>query len=322
VIGASGQDGYYLSEFLLNYEVELHLIIRSKRINELQNSLFKSPGVRTYIIDVRDTNGLLNIIKQIMPDEIYNLAGLSSVAQSFLSPELTFEINYYSVKRLLDGLRKIPNYNFKFYQASSSEIFGSTSEIPQDESTALAPISPYGESKARAHEMCEKYRNRFGIFISIGILYNHESPIRPKNFVSRKISHGIASIKLGLARHLELGSLSVKRDWGFAGDYVKAMNAIIQFDQPETFVVATGKNYSVKDFVKTAMKAADLQLTPEDVIRSNKDLERSKETNELVGNSSKILNKLGWAPEVGFQDLVTMMVNYDLHQLSTSGGDV
>ena len=311
-----------MSKFLIDFEVELHLVIRSKRVNEFENSVFKAQGVKTHIIDLRDTNRLLQIIKQVMPDEIYNLAGLSSVAQSFLSPELTFEVNFYSVKRLLDGVRKIPNYDFKFYQASSSEIFGSTSESPQDERTALTPISPYGESKALAHEMCEEYRNRFGIFISIGILYNHESPVRPIKFVSRKISHGIASIKLGLATHLELGNLSVKRDWGFAGDYVKAMNAIIQFDQPETFVVATGKNYSVKDFVITAMKAADLQLIPEDVIRSNKDLERPKEINELVGNSSRILNKLGWAPKVDFQDLVTMMVNYDLRALSNSRGDV
>lgn len=306
----------------MNVEVELHLVIRSKHVNEFENSVFKSPGVKTHMIDLRDTNSLLDIIKEIMPEEIYNLAGLSSVAQSFENPELTFEINYYSVKRLLDGVRKISNYNFKFYQASSSEIFGSTSQSPQDESTILTPISPYGESKALAHEMCEDYRNRFGNFISIGILYNHESPIRPINFVSRKISHGIASIKLGLATDLELGNLTVKRDWGFAGDYVKAMNAIIQYDQPETFVVATGRNHSVMDFVKTAMKAADLQLKPEDVIRCNKDLERPKEINELVGNSSKILFKLGWTPEVGFQDLVTMMVNHDLHQLSFSRGDV
>ncbi len=305
----------------MNVEVELHLVIRVKHVKEFENSVFKSPRVKTHMIDLRDTNSLLDVIKEIMPAEIYNLAGLSSVAQSFVNPELTFEINYYSVKRLLDGVRKIPNYNFKFYQASSSEIFGSTSQSPQDESTALTPVSPYGESKALAHEMCEDYRKRFGNFISIGILYNHESPIRPINFVSRKISHGIASIKLGLATHIELGSLSVKRDWGFAGDYVKAMNAIIQFDQPETFVVATGENHSVKDFVKTAIKAADLQSMPEDVIRSNKDLERPKEINELVGNSSKILIKLGWAPEVGFQDLVTMMVKHDLHQLSTSRGD-
>lgn len=306
----------------MNVEVELHLVIRSKHVNGFESSVFKSPGVKTHIIDLRDTNSLLDIIKEIMPEEIYNLAGLSSVAQSFINPELTFEINYYSVKRLLDGVRKIPNYNFKFYQASSSEIFGSASQSPQDESTALTPVSPYGESKALAHEMCEDYRNRFGNFISIGILYNHESPIRPINFVSRKISHGIASIKLGLATDLELGNLTVKRDWGFAGDYVKAMNAIIQYDQPETFVVSTGKNHSVMDFVKTAIQAANLHLKPDDVIRCNKDLERPKEINELVGNSSKILFKLGWAPEVGFRDLVTMMVNCDLLQLSSSKGDV
>lgn len=296
--------------------------MRSKQVNGFECSVFKSPGVKTHIVDLRDTNSLLDIIKEIMPEEIYNLAGLSSVAQSFINPELTFEINYYSVKRLLDGVRKIPSYNFKFYQASSSEIFGSTSQSPQDEITALNPVSPYGESKALAHEMCEDYRNRFGNFISIGILYNHESPIRPINFVSRKISHGIASIKLGLATHLELGNLTVRRDWGFAGDYVKAMNAIIQYDEPETFVVATGRNHSVMDFVKTAIQAANIQLNPDDVIRCNKDLERPKEINELVGNSSKILFKLGWIPEVRFQDLVTMMVNYDLLQLSSSKGDV
>jgi len=278
---------------------------------------------------MRDSVALKRALETARPDEIYNLASQSDVAISFQCPEETMEINYYGVGRLINEAIKV-NPRVKIYQASTSEMFGNVPP-PQSETSPFRPISPYAESKLKAHEdFVVGYRGKHGLFICSGICFNHESPRRGKHFVTRKITHSLAKIKLGLQDHFSLGNLEARRDWGFAGDYVKAMWMILQQEKPQDFVIATGENHSVRDFLEAAAGTLGVYITWEGnglkevgkdkvgkvIVKINKDFYRPAEVNHLEGDSSKAKKILGWKPETTFEELVKMMVDADLKEIA------
>ena len=264
--------------------------------------------------DLLDQLSLINLIKTIRPHEIYNLAAQSFVPTSFEQPVLTGEFTALGVTRMLEAVRLVDK-KIRFYQASSSEMFGKVSETPQDESTPLRPRNPYGVAKTYGHWICLNYRAGYDMFVCSGILFNHESPRRGKEFVSRRISFGVAKIKLGLARELTLGNLKAKRDWGFAGDYVDAMWGMLQQKAPDDYVVATGKSYSVEDFVKLAFEHVGLHW--KDHVKIDPALVRPTELRILCGNASKARRILKWKPKMTFEELVRLMVDHDIRKLSS-----
>ena len=314
ILGVSGQDGYYLSKLLLGKGYKVVGTTRNIQSIPEETSLLISKNCEIVTADVRDTPELIKLIKSVNPDEIYNLSGVSSVAYSFDNKEETLEVNTYSFIRLLESL-KMHSIQTKVYQASSSEMFGKALYTPQTEETPLNPVSPYGTSKALAHNAAKRFRDD-GLFVSCGILYNHESPIRPINFVTRKITQGIARIKLGLADNLHLGTLEARRDWGFAGDYVDAMWRILQSKNPEDFIIASGETHSVYDFVDKAIELIGLDGSVEDFVVTDSKLIRPTEISETRGNPGKALNELGWKREVDFENLIKLMIKHDLDLLS------
>ncbi len=312
ITGITGQDGSYLAELLLEKGYKVFGMVRRSstekfdRINHIRDKIHLRQA------DLLDQLSMVRLIDDCQPDEIYNLAAQSFVPTSWEQPMLTGEFNALGVTKMLEAIRLV-NKKIKFYQASSSEMFGKVKEVPQNEKTPFYPRSPYGVAKVYAHWITVNYRESYGIFAVSGILFNHESPRRGLEFVSRKITDGVARIKLGLAKKLFLGNLEAKRDWGFAGDYVKAMWLMCQHKEPEDFVIATGKNHSVKDLAQIAFE--HLGLDYKKFVEVDPKLVRPAEVDVLLGDPSYAQKKLGWKPEVSFEDLITMMVDADLERV-------
>ena len=314
ILGISGQDGYYLAKFLLNNSYQILGTTRNLQTIPEETSLLISKNCEILSLDIRNTHELKKVITNFNPDEIYNLSGVSSVAYSFNNKEETLETNTYAVIRLLEYL-KSNHSTIRFYQASSSEMYGRAMSSPQDELTPLNPVSPYGTSKALTHNACQRFRAD-GMFIACGILYNHESPLRPINFVTRKISQSVARIRLGIAESFNLGALDARRDWGFAGDYVKAMWKMLQIDTPDNFVIASGETHSVLNFVETSLKLCGLTEKPEKYLITDGSLLRPTDIAETKGNPEKANQLLDWHATVTFENLVRMMVRHDLELLA------
>jgi GDPmannose 4,6-dehydratase len=311
ITGITGQDGSYLAEFLLEKGYKVFGLTR--RTSTINNERIKHIEEKITLLqgDLLDQTSLSSAILDSEPDEIYNLAAQSFVKTSWNQPVLTGEFTALGVTRILEGIRAI-NPKIRLYQASSSEMFGKVTETPQKETTRFHPRSPYGVAKAYGHYITLNYRESFGIFACSGILFNHESPRRGLEFVTRKISHSAARIKLGKQHLLEIGSLEPKRDWGFAGDYVEAMWLMLQQDKPDDYVIATGENHSVQEFVELAFKYAGLEDWKKYVEHDKEAHMRPAEVDYLIGDASKAKEKLGWTPKTSFNQLVEMMVKADL----------
>lgn len=315
ITGITGQDGSYLAEFLLEKGYQVIGMVRRTsttnfdRIRHIQDRLTLVQG------DLLDQTSLVDIMKEYQPDEIYNLAAQSFVPTSWKQPVLTGEFTALGVTRMLEAMRMVVR-EARFYQASSSEMFGKVREVPQNEHTPFYPRSPYGVAKVYGHWITVNYRESYGLFACSGVLFNHGSPRRGLEFVERKVSHGAARIKLGVAEELYMGNLESERDWGFAGDYVKAMWLMLQQDQPEDFVVASGETHSVRRLLEIAFGLLDLDYR--DYVRVDQRLIRPADVDQLVGDATKAREELGWKPEVTFEELIRMMVEADLNLLKRS----
>jgi GDPmannose 4,6-dehydratase len=315
ITGITGQDGSYLAELLLDkgYEV-VGMMRRSSapnlwRIQHIVDRITLKPA------DLLDQLSLLRLIDEVRPHELYNLAAMSFVPASWDQPMLTGEFNAQGVTRVLDAIRRV-DPGIKFYQASSSEMFGKVREVPQTELTPFYPRSPYGVSKVFAHYITVNYRESYNLFAVSGMLFNHESPRRGLEFVTRKVTDGVARIKLGLADTVSIGNLDAHRDWGFAGDYVRAMWLMLQQDRPDDYVIATGVSHSVRELIEIAFGHAGLDWQKH--VRVDSALLRPAEVEHLLGDASKAKAELGWTPEVDFKRLVQMMVDADLDRLAPS----
>jgi GDPmannose 4,6-dehydratase len=317
ITGITGQDGSYLAELLLEKGYEVTGVVRRSsapnlwRIEHLLDRIELRPG------DLLDQLSLMRVLAEIKPHEIYNLAAMSFVPASWDQPMLTGEFNAQGVTRLLEAIRQV-DPQARLYQASSSEMYGKVREVPQTELTPFYPRSPYGVSKVFAHYITVNYRESYNLFAVSGILFNHESPRRGLEFVTRKVTDGVARIKLGLADSLALGNLDAQRDWGFSGDYVRAMWLMLQENQPDDYVIATGESHSVRELVEVAFDRVNLDWKR--YVRLDPKFLRPAEVDHLVGNASKARAALGWRPEVDFPTLVRMMVDADLERLSRSPG--
>jgi GDPmannose 4,6-dehydratase len=312
VTGITGQDGSYLAELLLAEGYRVCGIVRRSSADNLGRIEHLRDRLELYQADLLDQTSLAQVLAEVMPDEVYNLAAMSFVPASWQQPVLTAEFTALGVTRLLDALRQVCP-RARFYQASSSEMFGRARETPQRESTPFHPRSPYGVAKVYGHYITVNYRESYGLFACSGILFNHESPRRGLEFVTRKISHAVARIKLGLASELRLGNLEAKRDWGFAGDYVRATWLILQQDRPEDYVVGTGVTHSVGEFVERAFAHVGLDWRRYVVIDAR--LRRPAEVDVLQADATRAKRVLRWTPSVTFEELVTMMVDADLATL-------
>ena len=315
ITGITGQDGSYLAELLLEKGYEVFGVVRrlsapnSWRIDHLRDQITLCPG------DLLDQLSIIRILDQHKPDEFYNLAAMSFVPASWDTPLLTGEFNSQGVTRVLDAIRTV-NPKIKFYQASSSEMFGKVREVPQTENTPFYPRSPYGVSKVFGHYITVNYRESYDLFAVSGILFNHESPRRGLEFVTRKVTDGVARIKLGLADSLSLGNLDAKRDWGFAGDYVRAMWLMLQQPAADDYVIATGVSHSVRELVEIAF--ARVGLDWQKYVKIDPKFLRPAEVDHLIGDPSKARQVLGWELNVNFTQLIEMMVDADMERLSTS----
>ena len=313
ITGITGQDGSYLAEFLLSKGYKVFGMVRRSsapnlwRIEHLLDRIELCPG------DLLDQLSLTGIMQRVKPHEVYNLAAMSFVPASWDQPLLTGEYNSQGVTRVLEAIRQV-DPKIRLYQASSSEMYGKVREVPQTELTPFYPRSPYGVSKVFGHYITVNYRESYGLFAASGILFNHESPRRGLEFVTRKVTDGVARIKLGLADSLSLGNLDAKRDWGFAGDYVRAMWMMLQQDKPDDFVISTGVAHSVRELVDTAFAHAGLD--PAKHVKLDPAFLRPAEVEHLIGDCSKAQQQLGWKPEVDFQGLVQMMVDADVARLT------
>ena len=312
ITGITGQDGSYLAEFLLGKGYEVYGMVRRtstvryERIQHIQSQIHIVQG------DMGDHASLITAISTIEPDEIYNLAAQSFVPTSWNQPVFTGDITGLGVTRMLDAIRSV-NPGIKYYQASSSEMFGKVREVPQKESTPFYPRSPYGVAKVYGHWITVNYRESYDLFTCSGILFNHESPRRGLEFVTRKVTHHAAMIKLEMAKEIRIGNLESQRDWGFAGDYVRAMWLMLQQDKPDDFVIATGKTHSVERLLEVAF--GHVGLNWRDYTVQDPQFMRPAEVDLLVGDASKAERNLGWTPEVAFEELIGMMVDSDLRKL-------
>ena len=313
ITGITGQDGSYLAELLLEQGYDVTGVVRRSsapdlwRVQHLLDRITLRPG------DLLDQLSLLRIIQDVKPHEFYNLAAMSFVPASWDQPLLTGEYNSMGVTRMLEAIRHVDT-GIRIYQASSSEMYGRVREVPQTELTPFYPRSPYGVSKVFGHYITVNYRESYGIFAVSGILFNHESPRRGLEFVTRKVTDGVARIKLGLAQELRLGNLEARRDWGFAGDYVRAMWLMLQQEQADDYVIATGVSHSVRELVQIAFAHAGLDW--ERYVKIDPHLLRPAEVDHLIGDATKAQRVLGWQPSVSFEQLVAMMVDADLVRLS------
>ncbi|MBW2996337.1 GDP-mannose 4,6-dehydratase [Candidatus Woesearchaeota archaeon] len=329
ITGLTGQDGSYLAEFLLEKGYEVYGMHRRtsmdvfERIGKLKQKIHLVDG------DLTDTASIIAILKEINPDEVYNLAAQSFVPASWTQPIATANITGVGVLRMLESIRLV-NPKIRFYQASSSEMFGKAQEMPQKETTYFYPRSPYGVAKLYGYWITKNYRESYNIHASNGILFNHESPRRGKQFVTKKITHSVAKIKLGLQQEFSLGNLDAKRDWGYAGDYIEAMWLMLQQDSPGDYVIGTGETHSVREFVEAAFNAVDMPIEWEGkgldevgkhngkvVVKVNPKFFRPAEVDILLADSSKAKKELGWQPKTSFKELVKMMVESDLKILSS-----
>jgi GDPmannose 4,6-dehydratase len=320
ITGVTGQDGSYLAEFLLAKGYDVHGIVRrtssfaTGRIDHLHRTFAGGPQrLQLHYGDLGDGTGLRRIIELVAPDEVYNLAAQSHVRISFDQPEYTADVVGLGALRLLEAVRdhsRSSGRQVRFYQAGSSEMFGKAAEVPQRETTPFHPRSPYACAKVYAHWQTRNYREAYGMFAANGILFNHESPRRGENFVTRKITRSATRIKVGLQHKLALGNLDAQRDWGFAGDYVEAMWKILQHSEPDDFVIATGESHSVREFLELTFE--ELGLDWRKHVEFDQRLVRPAEVDILRGDSSKARAALGWCPRVGFKQLVEMMVESDL----------
>jgi len=312
ITGVTGQDGSYLAEFLLDKGYRVVGMVRRTstinfdRIRHIQNDIEIAQG------DLLDQMSLVDLLNEFQPDEVYNLAAQSFVPISWKQPVLTGEFTALGVTRMLDAIRTV-NPKIKFYQASSSEMFGKVQEVPQNEKTPFYPRSPYGVAKVYGHWITVNYRESYHLFACSGILFNHESPRRGLEFVTHKVTHGVAKIKLGLAKELRLGNLEARRDWGFAGDYVKAMWRMLQQPQPDDYVVASGETHSVAELCDVAFGHVDLSYR--DYVVQDPKYFRPAEVDLLVGDASKAGRVLGWEPSMTFTELIQMMVEADLEAI-------
>lgn len=320
ITGITGQDGSYLADLLLSKGYEVHGIIRrASSFNTSRiNHLYQDPhvnGVRLFLHygDLADSSNLVKLVYNIKPDEIYHLGAQSHVRVSFDIPEYTADVTGVSTIRILEAIHE-SGVNSKFYQASSSEMFGKVQEIPQKETTPFWPRSPYGAAKVFAYWATVNYRESYGMHATNGILFNHESPRRGETFVTRKITHAAAAIKLGLQKELFLGNLDAKRDWGYAPEYVEGMWMMMQAETPDDYVLATGITQTVREFVEEAFAHVDLDW--KEFVRYDERYERPAEVELLVGDASKAKRQIGWAPTTTFRDLVKIMVDADLKLLS------
>jgi len=312
ITGITGQDGSYLAELLIEKGYSVIGVARRsstvnyERINHILDDITVVQG------DLQDQGSLLAMLEEYKPEEVYNLAAQSFVPTSWNQPALTGDITAIGVTRILEAIRFV-NPKIRFYQASSSEMFGKVLEVPQSEETPFYPRSPYGVAKVYGHWITVNYRESFDIFATSGILFNHESPRRGLEFVTRKISNSVASIKLGLAKELRLGNLEAQRDWGFAGDYVKAMWLMLQQEKPDNYVIGTGETHSVREFCEIAFSHIDLDY--KDFVIVDEKFYRPAEVDLLISDPAKAKNELKWSPTVSFEELVKMMVDADIARL-------
>ncbi|MEX2121236.1 MAG: GDP-mannose 4,6-dehydratase [Pirellulales bacterium] len=313
ITGVTGQDGAYLARFLLEKGYDVHGMVRRSSSENFDRIAQLGGRVALHQADLLDQLSIINLIKEVKPHELYNLAAQSFVPISWVQPLLTGEFTALGVTRVLEAIRLV-DPGIRFYQASSSEMFGKVVEEPQTERTPFWPRSPYGVAKVYGHWITVNYRESYDMYACSGILFNHESPLRGKEFVSRKITDAVARIKLGRQEYLKLGNLDALRDWGFAGDYVEAMWLMLQQDTPDDYVIATGVKHSVRELVEVAF--GRVGLDPDEFVRTDPSLLRPAEVNHLCGDSSKARQKLGWRPKVDFRELVEMMVDADLERVA------
>jgi GDPmannose 4,6-dehydratase len=312
ITGITGQDGSYLAEFLLEKGYEVHGMVRRSSTETFQ----RLEGFRDELIihtgDLLDQRSLVDVMRECEPEEIYNLAAMSFVAASWSQPVLTSEFTAVGVTRMLEAMREVAP-GARFYQASSSEMFGMVREVPQRETTPFYPRSPYGVAKCYGHFITVNYRESYDLFAASGILFNHESERRGLEFVTRKVTHAAAGIKLGLVNELSLGNLDAERDWGYARDYVEAMWLMLQEDEPEDYVIATGEVHSVRELVEVAFD--HVGLSPDQYVRIDERFLRPAEVEHLVGDATKAREKLGWIPKTSFEEMIRRMVDSDLELL-------
>jgi len=314
ITGVTGQDGQHLAEFLLSKGYEVYGLVKGQNNPKGESLKAEFPAVELVSGDLADLPSLIKAVEYSGPDEVYNLAAISFVALSFNQAELTANLTGLGVLRMLEAVRMVggsQNNPIRFYQASSSEMFGKVRQTPQTEDTPFYPRSPYGCAKVFGHDITVNYREAYGLFACSGILFNHEGPRRGLEFVTRKITNAVARIKLGLQDELVLGTLDTKRDWGYAGDYVKAMWAMLQQDAPDDYVISTGKTHTVEEFVARSFAEVGIEDWSR-FVRQDPRFIRPAEVDLLIGDSTKAHTQLGWKPEVDFSGLVTMMVAHDL----------
>jgi GDPmannose 4,6-dehydratase len=312
VTGVTGQDGSYLADFLLEKGYEVFGVVRRSSTESFERIAHLEGKIELVQADLLDQLSLIETVRDVKPDEVYNLGAQSFVPTSWVQPLLTGEFTALGVTRMLEAI-KTTNGLIKFYQASSSEMFGKVRQKPQNEQTPFYPRSPYGVSKVYGHFITVNYRESYGLYAVSGILFNHESPRRGLEFVTRKITDGVARIKLGLAKEIRLGNLEAKRDWGYAGDYVRAMWMMLQQPEPDDFVIGTGRTHSVREFCEVAFGHVGLDW--EDHVVVDKKYVRPAEVDELIADPTKAREVLGWEPEVSFEELVVMMVDADMKRL-------
>jgi GDPmannose 4,6-dehydratase len=309
ITGVTGQDGSYLAEFLLEKDYRVVGMVRRTSSDPLERIAHVLEDVEIVPGDLHDQWSLIDLLQTYQPDEVYNLGAQSYVPTSWNQPVLTAEVTALGVTRMLEAIRTF-RPDLRFYQASSSEIFGKVREVPQSETTPLHPRSPYGVAKAYGHWITVNYRESYDLFACSGILFNHESPRRGLEFVTRKVSYNVARIKQGLQENLGLGNLDPSRDWGFAGDYVEAMWQMLQQDEPDDYVIATGHTHSVREMVGIAFDHVGLDYR--DHVKTDETMLRPAEVDHLVGDPSKAREAFGWEPKVGFRELIEMMVDADM----------
>lgn len=313
ITGITGQDGSYMADFLLEKGYEVSGMVRRSSIEKFDRISHIMDRIDIVSGDLTDQNSLIGVMKETEPEEVYNFAAQSFVPTSWTQPVLTGEVTGLGVTKVLEAIRHV-NSDMKFFQASSSEMFGHVRESPQSESTLFYPRSPYGVAKTYGHYITVNYRESYDLFACSGISFNHESPRRGLEFVTRKITDGVARIKLGLSKELRLGNLDAQRDWGYAKDYVEAMWMILQQEEPDDYVIATGRTHSVREFLELAFKTAGIDDW-EQYVKIDERFIRPAEVELLVGDISKIKENIGWEPRVSFEELVEMMVKADMEML-------
>ncbi|MCX7667176.1 MAG: GDP-mannose 4,6-dehydratase [Gemmataceae bacterium] len=318
ITGITGQDGSYLAEFLLEKGYQVHGVVRRSSLENFERIDHLRSKITLHQADLLDQLSIIDVLKQTDPDEVYNLAAMSFVPLSWKQPVLTSEFTAIGVTRVLDAIRLLNPKKIRFYQASSSEMFGKVQETPQKETTPFYPRSPYGVAKVYGHWITVNYRESYDMFCVSGILFNHESPRRGIEFVTRKVSNGVARIKLGLQNELRMGNLDAKRDWGFAGDYIEAMWLMLQQDTPDDYVIATGETHTVKELIEIAFDHVGLDWKK--YVVQDPAFMRPAEVDLLLGDPTKAKKKLGWQPKVSFPQLVKMMVDSDIQRNSQNRG--